>query len=310
MAQENTDVHNPHDGFFKALMADRGAAIAFLEEFLPAEVKEALDLDSLIPVSTTFVTNDLKQYFSDIIFRLRLRHSEAECYVSLLLEHKSSPDEYVEFQLLGYIANGYQAQLKQGQKPSLIVPFVYYHGKEKWRLKPLSGYFRHYPASMHGYVPAFDKIFISLFDLSPAQMEQLANAMLRAAFLVQRNRYDPAELIRAWVHIVNALFPYSEYRNFLTMVTVYVISTSEMNMEQLEKELKSTPAQTESWALTLYEQIIEKGKIEGKIEGKVEGKIEVVLNAHANGLSVSLIANITGLGEAEVIQILKDHEKI
>jgi predicted transposase/invertase (TIGR01784 family) len=312
MEQESANVHNPHDGFFKSLLNDRDTAIAFLEEFLPATVKDALDLHSLIPVGTTFVTNELKQYFSDIIFRLKLRHSEEECYISLLLEHKSYPDEYVEFQILAYIANGYQTQLKQDQKPSLIVPFVYYHGQEKWRLKPLSEYFLHYPAPMHGYVPTFDKIFISLFDMPPAQIEHLGNAMLRAALLVQRNRYDPVGLIRTWVNIANALYPYTQHRNFLIMVTVYVISTSNMNMAQLEKELKSTPVQAEtgSWALTLYEQIVLKGKVEGKIEGKIEGKTEVVLNAYVNGLAMPLIVNITGLDEAEVIRILKENGSI
>ena len=302
MEQENTNIHNPHDGFFKSLMADRDAAIAFLEEFLPAEVKEALDLHSLIPVGTTFVTNELKQYFSDIVFRLKLRQSEESCYISLLLEHKSSPDEYVEFQLLAYIANGYQTQLKQDQKPSLIVPFVYYHGREKWRLKPLSAYFSHYPASMHGYVPAFDKIFISLFDLSQAQIEQLKNAMLQAALLVQLHRYEPLELIRTWARIANAFSPYAEYKNFLITVSVYVNDTSGMSMEQIENALKSMPEQPEANLMTLYERIIQ--------EGADKGKIEVVLNAHANSLAIPLIANITALDEAEVLRILEEHGKL
>jgi len=37
MANENTDIHHPHDGFFKSLMHNRETAIAFLEEFLPNE---------------------------------------------------------------------------------------------------------------------------------------------------------------------------------------------------------------------------------------------------------------------------------
>ncbi len=314
METAHTDIHNPHDGFFKSLMADRDAAIAFMEEFLPAEVKEALDLHSLTPAGTTFVTDELKQYFSDIIFQLRLRQSGTVCYVSLLLEHKSSPDEYVEFQLLTYLANGYQTQLKQESTLSLIVPFVYYHGREKWRLKPLPEYFSHYPAAMRGYVPEFNKIFISLFDLSQSQIEQLANAMLRAALLVQRNRYNPVELLVSWARISDALSPYTEYRNFLKMTFVYVISISRMNMEQIKKVLESAPEQTGAWALQLYEQItqewVDKGKIEGKIEGKAEGKVEVVLNAHANGLDTPLIANITALDEAEVIRILKEHGRV
>ncbi|HRF41699.1 MAG TPA: Rpn family recombination-promoting nuclease/putative transposase, partial [Saprospiraceae bacterium] len=71
MADDNTSVHNPHDRFFKSLMHNRETAIAFLEEFLPDEVKEVLDLQSLELANTTFLTDELKQYFSDIVFKLK-----------------------------------------------------------------------------------------------------------------------------------------------------------------------------------------------------------------------------------------------
>lgn len=58
--------------------------------------------------------------------------------------------------------------------------------------------------------------------------------------------------------------------------------------------------------MTSYDQLIQKGREEG-IE---KGKIEVVLNAHANGLTMQLIANITGMEEAEVVRILEKHERI
>jgi len=58
--------------------------------------------------------------------------------------------------------------------------------------------------------------------------------------------------------------------------------------------------------MTTYAQL----KQEGRQEGIQKKEIEVVLKSHDNGLSVSLIANITGLGEEEVTKILKDHGKI
>jgi len=66
--------------------------------------------------------------------------------------------------------------------------------------------------------------------------------------------------------------------------------------------------------MTTYAKLKQEGKIEGKIEGrkegKIEGKIEVVLKSYESGLSISLIANITGLTEEEVYKILKEHGKI
>ncbi|MGB4958773.1 MAG: hypothetical protein WBO36_04805, partial [Saprospiraceae bacterium] len=63
---------------------------------------------------------------------------------------------------------------------------------------------------------------------------------------------------------------------------------------------------------------IQKGKLEGKIEGKLEGKfegkleekLEIVGNAYDNGISISLISNITKLKEEEVLRILKQSGKM
>ena len=297
--------------------AQSGDGPCFLEEFLPDEVNEVLDLQSLELANTTFLTDELSQYFSDIVFKLKLRGTEDSSFLSLLMEHKSNPGEYVEFQLLGYTANGYLTQLKEEKPLQIIIPFVYYHGKEKWRLRPLSEYFSKYPASLRGYVPEFDKVFISLFDLSPEYIEQLTDAMLQAALMVQRQRYHPFELIRTWVEILESLSSYSKYANFLTAISVYSYNLINLPPDIIRTEIikHSSPNST---AMTSYDQLIQKGRAEGIEEGlekgiekgKIEGKIEVVLNAYANGLTIQLIANITGLEEAEVVRILKEYEKI
>lgn len=66
--------------------------------------------------------------------------------------------------------------------------------------------------------------------------------------------------------------------------------------------------------MTIYESITNKskleGKFEGKIEGKHEGKLEVILSGYENGLSIPLLANITGFSEYIVVLVLKEQQKI
>ncbi len=52
---------------------------------------------------------------------------------------------------------------------------------------------------------------------------------------------------------------------------------------------------------------IEQGIVLGKDEGKIEGKIEVILNGYPNGITISMLSNITNFSETQVIQILKDN---
>lgn len=55
----------------------------------------------------------------------------------------------------------------------------------------------------------------------------------------------------------------------------------------------------------LAEGIFERGFKEGLRQGIQRSKCEIVLNAYEEGLSISLIAKITGLSEEEVLQIIE-----
>jgi predicted transposase/invertase (TIGR01784 family) len=66
-----------------------------------------------------------------IKYSKRKKKEQTEVYFPRLLEHKSYPDTNVAFQMLEYIALGYQTQLKNTQELELTVPVLYYHGQEK-----------------------------------------------------------------------------------------------------------------------------------------------------------------------------------
>ncbi|HMS69129.1 MAG TPA: hypothetical protein PKD18_13370 [Saprospiraceae bacterium] len=56
--------------------------------------------------------------------------------------------------------------------------------------------------------------------------------------------------------------------------------------------------------MSLYDQIKYEGEIKGAIKGERKKTIEIVVKSNENGLSISLISNITGLPEEEIKQIL------
>ncbi len=127
-------IQNLHDRFFKSIMEDREIAIAFLEEFLPENVKELLVLEKLTHAPTTFISPDLGEYLADMVFNVPLRSESTEresCYVSILLEHKSYVDHHIDFQILQYLAQSYRQQIQNRQKLKLVIPFLYYHGETK-----------------------------------------------------------------------------------------------------------------------------------------------------------------------------------
>jgi predicted transposase/invertase (TIGR01784 family) len=95
-------INNPHDKFVKEMFADKQMALAFLEAKLPKKLLSIIDLTTFTFMNTTFITKNLNQYFADLIYKFNLKGKKEELFVSLLIENKSVPDEYVLFQIIEY----------------------------------------------------------------------------------------------------------------------------------------------------------------------------------------------------------------
>ncbi|MCG6523220.1 Rpn family recombination-promoting nuclease/putative transposase, partial [Vibrio parahaemolyticus] len=70
------------------------------------------ELDSLQLVSGSFVEEDLRASYSDILDSLRTRHGPG--YVYALIEHQSTPDKLMAFRLLRYALAAMQRHLDAG----------------------------------------------------------------------------------------------------------------------------------------------------------------------------------------------------
>lgn len=92
---------NLHDAFFKHYLSQPNVAADFLHQHLPAEVRDLLDLTQLRLEKDSFVDEKLRGYFSDLVYTTVTRYQTA-LRVAFLCEHKSFPDEWVDFQTLRY----------------------------------------------------------------------------------------------------------------------------------------------------------------------------------------------------------------
>ena len=60
---------NPHDAFFKQYLGYPHVAADFLRQHLPAEVVQLLDLTQLQLQKDSFVDEQLRSHFSDLVYR-------------------------------------------------------------------------------------------------------------------------------------------------------------------------------------------------------------------------------------------------
>ena len=111
----------PHDATFRQFLTQPDIARDFMKLHLPAELQAICDLSTLKLESGSFVEDDLRQYFSDVLYSLKTTGGDG--YVHVLIEHQSSPDRHMAFRLIRYAVAAMQRHLEAGHKKlPLVIP--------------------------------------------------------------------------------------------------------------------------------------------------------------------------------------------
>lgn len=292
---------SPHDLFFRLLFRHRDVAKDFVVNFLPVHVSAELDLDFFDLEPDSYLGEDLKQHFSDMVYLSRLR-SGAPLRVAILFEHKSSspkPDYPEHIQLLSYKTGIWQMDRKQKRKPTYVLPVIIHHGRRPWKTRPFWSVFEGLPESWREHT---DDIRYYLADLSRWSDEEIAGAgertFLATGFLAMKHAFD-REFFRqglgklfkfGWVKSYN-----DATLSFLKSLFFYLEKISGMNTKELKKSAKSSELDqllAEVTIPSIFEEGFEKG-IEKGIE-KNARKVVLKLLSKFPDFSDTLIADISG----------------
>lgn len=119
---------SPHDAVFKTFLSRVETARDFIEIHLPPALIKLCKLETLRLESGSFIEDDLRPYFNDILYSLQTTTGRG--YIHVLIEHQSSPDKHMAFRLLRYAVAAMQQHLNAGHKKlPLVIPILFYHGK-------------------------------------------------------------------------------------------------------------------------------------------------------------------------------------
>ena len=94
-------VNTPHDALFKTFMSHLETVRDLLGIHLAANLLAICDLQTLHLESGSFVDEELRSSYSDILWSLQT--CEGTGYVYALIEHQSSPDKLMAFRLMRYM---------------------------------------------------------------------------------------------------------------------------------------------------------------------------------------------------------------
>ena len=127
MAKSTTST--PHDAVFKKMMTYPEIAQDFLKIHLPESLCKLCELTTLKLESTTFIEDDLRTYYSDVLWSLKTR--EGEGYIYCVIEHQSTAVPHMAFRLMRYATAAMQHHLDSGNKTlPLVIPMLFYHGEQ------------------------------------------------------------------------------------------------------------------------------------------------------------------------------------
>ncbi|MEB1002607.1 Rpn family recombination-promoting nuclease/putative transposase, partial [Citrobacter freundii] len=256
--------------------------------------------------------DDLRQYFSDVLYSLKTTAGDG--YIHVLVEHQSTPDKHMAFRLIRYAVAAMQRHLEAGHKKlPLVIPVLFYTGKRS-----------PYPYSTH-WLDEFDdpalagKLYSSAFplvDVTVIPDEEIAGHRSMAALtLLQKHIHqrDLAELVDRLVPILLAGYLSS---SLVISLVHYIVQAGETSdAEAFVRELAQRVPQHGDALMTIAQQLEQKGiekgiqlgeqrGIEkGRSEGERQATLKIARTMLQNGIDRNTVIKMTGLTEHDLAQI-------
>ena len=290
-------IQNPHDRFFKELFSVRENALDFINGAFPLEIWDSIIPESLTLDSGSYTNEKLDEYFSDIVYTCSIKGG-SDIKISLLFEHKSYSVKFIHFQLLRYMLNIWESNIKQDNNPQLVIPMVIYQGKSGWKKREISDYFNIADNKwFFRFIPNFDYLLTDLSCYTDSQIKDgtFKRAAIEIGLLMEKNIFNEEKLVTHLKDILNIgklYYKEEEGLKFLESVLRYLFSSTEITADTALNCIEITDDRSREALMTTADKLMEKG-IEKGIEETAQRMLE-------KGYSVEDIAEITTLSTENI----------
>lgn len=300
MSKKTTPV--PHDAAFKAFLTHPDTARDFIQLHVPAEFCAICDLSTLRLESGSFVEEDLRAYYSDVLYSVKT--IEGDGYIHVLIEHQSTPDRHMAFRLMRYAIAAMQRHLDAGNKElPLVVPVLFYTG----RRSP-------YPYSTNWLQEFSDpdmaaRLYGTAFPLVDVTVipddEIMTHRSMAALTLLQKHIHgrDLSELLDRLA--ATLLTGHLTGQQLVSLINYLIQAGETDDAEAFVRNLAQKVPQHEDALMTIAQQLEQKGieigrqlgEMKGREEGKFEEKLELAGKMLKIGYSLQSIKELTGLSD-------------
>ncbi|CAK6501193.1 ISNCY family transposase ISSen7 (plasmid) [Pantoea sp. Nvir] len=294
----------PHDATFRQFLTQPDVARDFMQLHLPAELRAICDLTTLKLESGSFVEDDLRQFYSDVLYSLKT--SAGDGYIHVLIEHQSTPDKHMAFRLIRYAVAAMQRHLEAGHKKlPLVIPVLFYTGKRS-----------PYPYSTR-WLDAFDdparaeRLYggaFPLVDVTVIPDDEIMTHRSMAALTLLQKHIHQRDIATLTDRLATLLMANTLSSPQIVALIHYLLQAGESaDYEAFVRELARRVPQHGDALMTIAQQLEQKGLekgiqlgeergIERGIQlGEQRGKLEVARTMLQNGLDRDTVMKMTGL---------------
>jgi predicted transposase/invertase (TIGR01784 family) len=258
---------NPHDRFIRKMLSVLEDAKALFKATFAKEVFSLLDINRIDYAKDSFLDKNLKEYFSDILFRVPLK-TGGNIGSYIIFEHKSFKDKSIYSHLLIYLGQLYQNHFENYGKYEVIIPYVFYHEKKTWDISL-----------------SFEGELLTESSILNLQLRILQNIRLGKSKFMKYFKQSLLELSR----VSNP----SKRVEVLKTILEYIFSARKDGKEFKEKQYFEDIEED-------YMNALEELQLEGMLKGKLEAKLEDARMMKEEGIDISVILRVTGLSEAQL----------
>ena len=316
--KKNKSDNLPHDSLFKRIMENDIAAKKFLNEYLPQEVKDIVNLETIKVQKESYIEPNLTKRLSDIVYSVNTKDNKG-AFIYVISEHQSSVDQLMAFRLWKYTLLLAERHIDKKEKIPLIFPLVVYAGKAKytatrnlWELFEYPGLAKKLLTEDH-----------ALVDLQAMSDDEIAKKKHLALFEYIMKHVQMRDMLKLWQNLFeklpDAVMIDKEHGYFYISNLLWYIDgkLSEEKRDELSSlMIEHLPKNDgENIMRTIADSYRDEGVSKGILIGKNEGiaigeargvekrNIEIAERMLQENTNINFISSVTGLSTDDLLKI-------
>lgn len=298
----------PHDSLFKRIMEKDLAAREFLDEYLPADVRSILNLNSIKVEKESYIEPNLTRRLSDIVYSVKTKDNK-DAFVYVLAESQSKVDPIMAFRLWKYTLLLAERHIEKKEKIPLIFPIVVYAGTARYTASRNLWDLFEYPDLAKKYLIENH----ALVDLQEMSDDEIAKKKHIALFEYILKHVKMRDMLKLWESLFkklpDAVLMDKKHGYFYISNLLWYIDgklTEDKRNELSSLIIEHLPKDDgEGLMRTIADGYIDQGIEKGIVIGKAERDAEIAKSLLSKNIDHDIISSATGLSIDRIMSMSK-----